>query len=274
MWAKIVKNRFGSEKKSTQALKIGIRTSGISLTAQKPLNNASRVAIQTLAGILGGVNSIDACSIDEAIGLPSPEARSLALDTQHILVHEANIPLVADPLGGSYYLEWLTDKLEAEANAYLDEIEKNGGIYRCLESGWLNRVMEEDRLRVQHERQEGKRRIIGVNSYKGEGGPINNAIADCAYTVPGEEARKALVDEFRAFCASRDAEKLAETARKLYCDVKDGRNMIRAMVDAAKAGMTVGETCGVVRLGYGLEYDSVGMIPTPAHIAAALKDVM
>lgn len=273
MWAKITKERFGAQKKSTMALKIGIRTSGISLTAQKPLNNASRVAIQTLAGILGGVNSIDACSIDEAIGLPSPEARSLALDTQHILVHESNIPLAADPLGGSYYLEWLTDKLEAEANAYLKEMEENGGIYRCLESGWLNRVMEEDRLRVRHERQEGKRRIIGVNSYTGEGGPINKAIADCAYTVPGEEARRALVEEYKAYCASRDQEALAQAARRLYSDVKDGKNMIRAMIDAAKAGMTVGETCGVVRMGYGLEYDSVGMIPTPSHIAEALKDV-
>lgn len=111
MWAKIAKERFGAKKASTMKLKIGIRTSGLSLQANKPLNNAARVTIQTLAGVLGGVNSIDACSIDEALGLPSHEARMFTLDMQHILAHEADIPLTADPLGGSYYLEWLTDKL-------------------------------------------------------------------------------------------------------------------------------------------------------------------
>lgn len=274
MWAKIAKERFHAEKKSCMTLKIGIRTSGISLTSQKPLNNASRVALQTLAGVLGGVNSIDACSIDEALGLPSPEARSLALDTQHIIVHEANIPLVADPLGGSYYLEWLTDKIESETNAYLKEIEDNGGIFNCLESGWLNRVQEEDRLRCQKERQEHKRLIVGVNAYKGEEGPINKAISDCAYTVPGPEAHQALVDEFKAFCAARDHEALAQTMRELYNDVKSGKNMTRAMINGIKEGMTVGEACGIVRMGYGLEYDSTGVIATPDHVAAALKDVL
>ena len=274
MWAKIAKERFGAAKKSTMALKIGIRTSGLSLQAQKPLNNAARVTIQTLAGVLGGVNSIDACSIDEAIGLPSYEARMFTLDMQHIISHEANIPLTADPLGGSYYLEWLTDKLEADANEYLKEVEKNGGIYACLESGWLYRVMEEDRLRVQHEKAEGKRLIVGLNAFTGEDGAVSKAIADCAYTVPPESIRQERIAEVKAYRASRDPEAVAQAIRRLYSDTKNGVNVSRAVIDGGKVGMTIGEVCGVVRLGYGLGYDSVDMIPTPDYVAEALKEIM
>lgn len=197
MWAKVAKERFEAQKKSTMALKIGIRTSGLSLQAQKPLNNAARVTIQALAGVLGGVNSIDACSIDEAVGLPSHEARMFTLDMQHILAHEANIPLTADPLGGSYYVEWLTDKLEAEANEYLRDMEKNGGVYACLESGWLQGVMERDRLLVQREKAEKKRLIVGYNAFEGDEGPVNQSIADCAYTVPSERSARSASPRLR-----------------------------------------------------------------------------
>lgn len=274
MWAKIAKERFGAKKASAMKLKIGIRTSGLSLQANKPLNNAARVTIQTLAGVLGGVNSIDACSIDEALGLPSHEARMFTLDMQHILAHEADIPLTADPLGGSYYLEWLTDKLEKDANDYLREMEKNGGIYACLESGWLYGVMEEDRLRCQHEKAEKERLIVGLNAFMGEGGAVNQAIADCVYTVPPEEVRQKMVEEVKVFRASRNQEEVRQAIRKLYLDTKNGANISRAVIDGGKAGMTIGEVCGVVRMGYGLGYDSVNMIPTPDYVAEALKDLL
>ena len=272
MWAKVAKERFGAKKKSTMMLKIGIRTSGLSLQAQKPLNNAARVTLETLAGVLGGVNSIDACSIDEAVGLPSYEARMFTLDMQHILAHEANVPLAADPLGGSYYVEWLTDKLEAEANAYLEEMEENGGIYECLESGWLRGIMEQDRLRVQRERAEGKRLIVGLNAFQGENGPVNQAIADCAYTVPPESVRQERIAEVKAFRDSRDQAAVADAIRRLYRDTKSGANISRAVIDGGKAGMTIGEVCGVVRLAYGLGYDPVGMIPTPDYVEQALQE--
>ncbi len=110
MWAKIAREKLGATTDRAMQLKIGIRTSGLSLTHQKPLNNAARVTLQILSCVLGGVNSLDASSIDEAVGLPSQEARIFNLDAQHIITHEANVPLVADPLGGSYYLEWLTSQ--------------------------------------------------------------------------------------------------------------------------------------------------------------------
>ncbi|MDR2302938.1 MAG: methylmalonyl-CoA mutase family protein [Deltaproteobacteria bacterium] len=271
MWAKLAKDRFRAKTARATQLKIGIRTSGLSLQLQKPLNNAARVTLQILSCVLGGINSLDASSIDEAIGLPSYEARMFNLDTQHIITHEANVPLVADPLGGSYYVEWMTDKIEKLTNDYLAEVESRGGIYACLESGWLNSVMEEDRLRVQTEKAKHQRLIVGVNSFLGEEGPINRAISDCSYKVPTEAKRHERVAEVKLFKASRDAVRLADCVRKLYLDTKTGANVSRAIIDGGKAGMTVGEVCGVVRLGYGLGYDPMDTIPTPDFVEAALK---
>ncbi|MBQ3925098.1 MAG: acyl-CoA mutase large subunit family protein, partial [Firmicutes bacterium] len=124
LWAEVARNRFGAKTKRAQLLKIGIRTSGLSLQKQKPLNNAARITMEILASVLGGVNSLDASSFDEAIGLPSEEARMFNLDTQHIITHEAGIPLVSDPLGGSYYVEALTNYIVEEVYKYLDEIEE------------------------------------------------------------------------------------------------------------------------------------------------------
>lgn len=274
MWARIAKEKLGAKTKKAMMMKIGIRTSGLSLQWQKPLNNAARVTLQILSCVLGGVGSIDASSIDEAVGLPSYEARMFNLDTQHIITHEANIPLVADPLGGSYYLEWMTDKIEAECQKVLDEIEERGGIYECLESGWLNAVMEENRLKIQREKAEGKRLIIGVNSFKGESGPINKEIENCAYKVPTEQMRYDKIEELKDFKETRDKGKLYDCFRRLYLDTKEGRNVSRAMIDGIGEGMTMGEMCGIVRLGYGISYDPMEMVPTPDYVQEALKEYL
>ncbi|MDX9872176.1 MAG: acyl-CoA mutase large subunit family protein [Clostridia bacterium] len=270
MWARIARDVFGAKTKRAQQLKIGIRTSGLSLQSQKPLNNAARVTLQILSCVLGGVNSLDASSIDEAVGLPGYEARMFNLDTQHIITHEANIPLVADPLGGSYYLEWLTDKMENDANEYLAEIEERGGIFECLDSGWLNNVMEKNRLKIQREKAEGKRLIIGVNSFQGEEGPINKAIRGSAYKTPSEQLRQERVDEVVAFKKNRDYHRVRQTIQQLYLDTKEGRNISRSVIEAAKAGVTIGEFVGVVRLAYGLNFDPLNQIDAPAFI----KDMM
>lgn len=272
MWAKIAKEQLGATTKKAMQLKIGIRTSGISLQAQKPLNNAARVTMEILAAVLGGVNSLDASSIDEAIGLPSYEARIFNLDTQHIVAHEANIPLTADPLGGSYYLEWLTDKLEQDTNAYLAEIEEQGGIWAALESGFLNNIMEKDRLMVQREKAEGKRLIVGVNSFKGEEGPINKTIRNVSYKVPSEEARQARIDECIEFKKNRDMALVKETIKKLYLDTKENRNVTRAVIDCIKSHVTIGEVTGVIRLGYNLIYDSMNMIDAPNFVKESVKE--
>jgi methylmalonyl-CoA mutase N-terminal domain/subunit len=272
MWARIAREKFGATTKRASQLKIGIRTSGLSLTQQKPLNNAARVTLQILSCVLGGVNSLDASSIDEAIGLPSLEARLFNLDTQHIITHEANIPLVADPLGGSYYLESLTSHLEKEVHKYLDDIEKRGGIFSCLESGWLNAVMEEGRLKVQREKAEGQRLIVGVNAFREEGeeGPINQAIRDVAYKPPSLALRQEKVAEVKAFKAGRDLGRLKPLVKTLYQATQEGRNVQRPVIEAAKAGLTVGECVGVIRLGYGLHYDPFEEIDRPDFVREIL----
>ena len=274
MWAKLAKERYGATKKSAITLKLGLRTSGLSLQQQRPLANTARVTLQILESVLSGVNSIDACSIDEAMGLPSEEARQFSLDAHNVIIHEANIPLVADPLGGSYYLEWLTSKIEDEVNTYLKDIDNRGGWLKCLENGYLHSVLEADRLKAQVEKAAGTRLLVGVNAFPGEEGDINRAIKDNAASTPTEEDRAKWVDGYREFCASRDTVALDAAIRKLYLDTKSGENISRAVIDGIKAGMTVGEFAGVVRMGYGMEYDHYGLIPTPAHIIRALQDVM
>jgi methylmalonyl-CoA mutase N-terminal domain/subunit len=268
MWAKIAREKLGAKTKRAMQLKIGIRTSGLSLQSQKPLNNAARVTLQILSCILGGVNSLDASSIDEATGLPSYEARLFNLDTQHIITHEANVPLVADPLGGSYYLEWLTSKLEKEVNRYLDEIEARGGIFECLESGWLNGVMEANRLKVQREKAEGKRLIVGVNAFQveGEEGPINKAIQDVAYKVPSVALREKRVREVKEFKESRNQRALKRSLKEIYRATKEGRNVTRPIIEAAKTGVTLGEVTGVIRLGYGIPYDPFEQTEMPSFV--------
>jgi methylmalonyl-CoA mutase N-terminal domain/subunit len=194
------------------------------------------------------------------------------LDTQHIITHEANIPLVADPLGGSYYLEWLTDKMEKDAYEYMAEIEERGGIFECLDSGWLNSIMEQNRLKLQREKAEGKRLIIGVNSFQGEEGPINKAVRGNAYKVPTEKLRQERVEEVIAFKNSRDYTKVKQTIKQLYLDTKENRNISRAVVEAAKAGVTIGEFTGVVRLAYNLNYDPMNQIDAPEFIKDVIEE--
>lgn len=192
------------------------------------------------------------------------------LDTQHIITHEAGIPLVADPLGGSYYVEALTNYIVEEVYKYLDEIEERGGIYECLESGWLNYIMEENRLKVQHEKSDGERLIIGVNSFQGEEGPINQAISNCAYMPPTEQDREDRIQEVIEFKKNRDYSVLGPKFKKLYDDAKAKINVSEAIIDAVGDGMTMGEMVGIIRMAYGLGYDPFSMIATPDYIARAL----
>ena len=267
MWAKIAKERLGATTPRAMSLRIGIRTSGLSLQTQKPLNNAARVTLQILSCVLGGVNSIDASSIDEAVGLPSYEARMFNLDTQHIITHEANVPLVADPLGGSYYLEWLTSKIEEGAYKLLEEIDSRDGMWECLESGWLKQQAEASRLKVQQEQSTGKRLIVGVNAFQGEEGPINRAVKGTAYKVPSKQARLRVIRAVKELRKRRDQQRIRDTLKELYQVTREGRNVVRPVIEAAKAGATIGEVAGVIRMAYNYDYDPLGEISEPAFVS-------
>lgn len=266
MWARIAKEKLGATTERAMSLRIGIRTSGISLQTQKPINNAARVTLQILSCVLGGVNSLDASSIDEAIGLPSQEARHFNIDAQHIVTHEANVPLVVDPLGGSYYMEWLTSKIEEGAYKLLEEIESRGGMWECLKSGWLREQIEESRLKVQQEKSMGKRLIVGVNAFQGEEGPINRAIERTAYRVPSKKLRLKTIATLKRLRKTRNQQKVRKALKELYQATKEGRNIVRSIIEAAKAYATIGEVVGVVRMAYSYNYDPMGLIDTPTFV--------
>lgn len=272
LWAKVARDRLGAKTKRAMQLKIGVRTSGLSLTWQKPLNNAARVTLQVLSAVLGGVNSIDASGIDEAIGLPSYEARMFNLDAQHIVTHEANVPLVADPLGGSYFVEALTSEIERETEKYLQEIDAAGGIFAFFESGRLEQYMAHNRDRIEQEKATLERLIVGVNAFQNEGeeGPINSAIENTAYKVPTVRDRERIVADVKQFKESRDGEKLGSAVRKLHEDTRDGANVSRAVIEAVKAGATIGEVVGTIRSGYGVSYDPFNVVEAPAFVLKAI----
>ena len=271
MWAKIAKERLGATTARAMSLRIGIRTSGLSLQAQKPLNNAARVTLQILSCILGGVNSLDASSIDEAVGLPSYEARMFNLDTQHIITHEANVPLTVDPLGGSYYVEWLTSKIEEEAYKLLEEIDGRGGMWGCLESGWLKQQAEASRLKVQREKSTGKRLIVGVNAFQGEEGPINKAVRGTTYKVPSKQARLRAIRAIKQLRKRRDQQRIRGTLKELYQATRGGRNVVRPVIEAAKASATIGEVVGTIRMAYNYNYDPLAEISEPAFISELIR---
>ena len=272
MWARIAKEKLGARTERAMKLKIGIRTSGLSLQAQNPMNNAARVAFQILSCVMGGVNSLDASSIDEALGLPSYEARMFSLHTQHIIAHETNVPLVGDPLGGSYYLEWLTRKLETETERYLHDIEERGGIFKCLDTGWLGSKMFENRLKVLQEKRDGKRLVIGVNAFPYEEGPINEAIRQSTCHAPSAEVRRQTIAEVRQFKESRNQQALKQDMGVVYRAAKGGGNLLRPVIEAVKTGMTLGEMVGIIRLGYGLPYDNLEQIDMPGVVSEMLKE--
>ncbi|MFH1241056.1 MAG: methylmalonyl-CoA mutase family protein [Pseudomonadota bacterium] len=270
LWAKIAKERLGATKARNMACRIGIRTAGNSIYPQKPLNNTARITMQILAAVLGGVQSIDPSGIDETFGLPSEESRIFELDLQHIIAHENNVPLTADPLGGSYYVEWLTNKLEDATVKLLDEIDQIGGMWRCLETGWLQKQFDMTTSEIQNEIIECKRLIIGANSFKGQDGEISKKIIEGAYKVPPDDKRFGAIDRVKELRRSRDQKKVTQRLKDLAQAVREDQNIVRPTIEATKVYATLGEMVGTIRMAKGLPYDPYGRIPTPEF----LKDIV
>jgi len=270
LWARIAKERLGATKPRNMACRIGIRTAGNSIYPQKPINNTARITMQVLAAVLGGVQSIDPSGIDETFGLPSEESRIFELDLQHILAHENNVPLAADPLGGSYYVEWLTNKLEEETTKLLKEIDDNGGMWKCLESGWLQKQFDKTTSEVQNEINACERIIVGANAFKGEDGDISKAVIDGAYKVPPDDKRFGAIDSVKELRRSRDQEKVKQGLKELARAVREDQNILRPTIEAAKAYATLGEMVGTIRMAKDLPFDPYERISEPEF----LKDIL
>jgi methylmalonyl-CoA mutase N-terminal domain/subunit len=247
MWAGIMRDRFGAKNPRSWILRAHAQTAGVSLVAQQPLNNVVRTTVQALAAVLGGTQSLHTNSFDETYALPTEEAATLALRTQQIIAEESGVPAVADPLGGSYYVEHLTDRMEAEATQILRTIDDLGGIVRAVEAGWPQREIAASAYRYQREVDAGSRTIVGVNRH---------VAAGAAPAIPtlkiDEGPERDQVAAVRALRGRRDAAAAAEGLAIVRRACADERaNVMDAVLEAARRDATLGEICRVFREAFG-----------------------
>ncbi len=247
MWYKLMKERYNTQNPKSSIFRFHVQTSGSTHTYQQPLNNIVRIAYQVLAAALGGAQSIHANSFDEAICLPTEQSVLSSLRTQQICQYESGAAITADPLGGSYYIESLTNELEKRAWEYLSEVEKEGGLITALESGWIHREFFKAMAQYQKEIQEGDRIIVGVNYQEMDEEPHNFPIfRPNPQTV---EIQKAKLAKLRQ---ERDNSEVEKYLREIQELTKKDQNVMPAVIKAVKAYASLGEICDVWRDMYGL----------------------
>ncbi|RLI19968.1 methylmalonyl-CoA mutase, partial [Candidatus Bathyarchaeota archaeon] len=245
LWAKIMRERFGAKNPAAWRLRFHTQTSGCTLTAQQPLNNVIRVTIQALAAVLGGTQSLHTNSFDEALALPSELAVRVALRTQQIIAYESGVADTIDPLAGSYYVEWLTDKIEEEALRYIEKIDDMGGAVEAIEKGYIQREIVESAYRYQREIENKQRIIVGVNEFVTEEKvPIEILKID-------PKIEESLVERLKAIKRQRDNAKVKEVLEELRRAAERNENLMPTILRAVKAYATVGEICNVLREVYG-----------------------
>jgi methylmalonyl-CoA mutase N-terminal domain/subunit len=248
LWARIMRERFGATNARAVALRFHAQTGGSTLTAQQPENNIVRVAIQALSAICGGAQSLHTNSYDEALALPSERAATIALRTQQILANEAGTTATADPLGGSFYIESLTDELESRAWELIEHIDELGGAVAAVEQGYVQGEIEEAAFRWQQQVEQGARPIVGVNTYVAEAEqPIELQQID-----PAAERRQ--LERTARVRAERNAAEADATLARVRDAAVGTENLLVPMRDALRARCTVGEICGVLRSEWG-EHD-------------------
>jgi methylmalonyl-CoA mutase N-terminal domain/subunit len=241
LWATLMRDRFGATSPKAQALRFHTQTGGSTLTAQQPENNIVRVAVQALAAVCGGTQSLHTNSFDEALALPTEHAATIALRTQQVLMHEAGTTETADPLGGSWLIEALTTELEREATTLIERIDELGGAVAAIEAGFTQGEIEEAAFRHQQQVEDGSRVIVGVNRFRTDAQEhVELHRVDPAVEAKQRE-RTALVRAGRDAAAAAAA--LAEVTRVAQTDA----NLLPAMRDALRARCTVGEICGALR---------------------------
>ncbi len=241
MWARIMRERFGARNPESWKLRTHAQTAGVSLTAQQPYNNIVRVALQALAAVLGGTNSLHTNSLDETLSLPTEEAVTIALRTQQIILHESGVADHIDPLAGSYYLESLTNRMEADAQAMIDRVDALGGMIAAIEEGYPMREIAEAAFRYQREVEKKERLIVGVNTNVAEEEPPI-AILKVDEAVEHEQMAR-----LRAFRESRDSVATKEALEALRQACQGSDNTMAPILAAVQARASMGEICDVFR---------------------------
>ena len=246
IWAKHLKENYGAKKESSLKLRFHAQTAGCSLTAQQPENNISRTAFQAIAAVLGGAQSLHTNSMDETLALPSEKAAEIALRTQQLIAYETGVANVSDPLGGSWFLESLTDQLESDAEKYFEDIEKNGGVIQAIEDGYFQREIARSAEDYQKLIDEKQLYIVGVNKFNKEDENIDIPILEI-----GPEVEKERINSINKLKANRDQTLVQQSLNAIQECCKNKKNIMPAIIDAAKSNVTLGEIVTVMKVEFG-----------------------
>jgi methylmalonyl-CoA mutase N-terminal domain/subunit len=247
IWARVMQERFNAKSERTLQLRFHTQTAGVSLTVQQPLNNIVRVAIQALAGVLGGTNSLHTDAYDEALALPTDRSALIALRTQQIIAEETGVVNTIDPLGGSYFLEALTKKMEDGALDYFRKIDAMGGMVEAVEKGFPQREIQESAYQYQKAVERGEQTIVGVNKYQMEDGAT-----EIPTLVIDEGVRDHQVERLQQTRDRRDKGAVANALEKVRQSARSSENTMPATIEAVRAYATLGEICDALRDVYGL----------------------
>jgi methylmalonyl-CoA mutase N-terminal domain/subunit len=253
IWARVMRDRFGAKNPRSWQLRFHTQTAGVSLTAQQPYNNVVRTALQALAPVLAGTQSLHTNALDEALALPTAETATLALRTQQIIAHETGVADVVDPLGGSYFVERLTGDLEQEALAYFDTIDRMGGMVEAIERGYPQKEIAESAYRFQQAVESRDKIVVGVNDFIAE----DEAAPSILYI--DESAAETQLARLAAVKARRSQAAVDRALDQLKAAAAGGDNTMAPILDAVRAYATVGEMCDALRLVWG-EYEEIPVI--------------
>lgn len=241
MWARMIKERYNAKNQESMKCFIRVYTTGYTMTAQQPLNNIVRVTIEALAAILGGAQSLSCNAMDEAVCIPSQEAAHVALMTQHILANETGIADVSDPLGGSYYIEYLTNDIEKGALKLMDEIANKGGAEKAIQGGFYQQLSRQSASETQQQLEKGERVIVGLNRFREEDEKIK---IKCFKVDEGAQER--VIQRLHNLKADRDNDEVKKTLNNLDREVRLGKNSVPALLACVKAYATIAEMCRVL----------------------------
>ena len=245
MWANIVKTRFGSDNPKAQMLRFHVQTGGGTLTEQQPLNNIVRATLQSLSAVLGGCQSLHVCSYDEALALPSEAAVQLSLRTQQVIAHETGVADTVDPLGGSYYVEALTNQIEEEATQYIARIDEMGGAVKAIEAGYLQREIANSSYNLLKAVDSGEHVVVGVNEFKEE------EETEVEVFKIDSATEKKQVERLAKLRAERDSQAVSEVLGRVSQTAATDENMMPVLIEAVKSHATVGESSDALRAVFG-----------------------
>jgi methylmalonyl-CoA mutase N-terminal domain/subunit len=259
MWARLLKEKYHATEPRSMQFRFAVHTAGCSLIPQQPLNNIVRISYEALAAVLGGVQSLHCCSYDEPMCLPTEKGHLQALRTQQILAYETGVTNVADPLGGSYYVESLTDMVEEEALKIMKEVEELGGMEEAIRTEWLDRRFETEAVARQKEIDQGEKLVVGVNVFTSE--PENETPLGVQRVA--EQSARRQIEEVIELKKTRDPAGLRDAIKRLRDDAAAGKNTLPAMIRATEAYATTAELLGTVRQVFGYSYDPMGVLESP-----------